>query len=235
MIIFVSLIDSIYLSDLLTRFTINSYLQYLFILCYFFVLFFALILLTAKRIKKKNLKVFLKRGTIISFIGALLLVFSLNSLLWNHIYKQSTLEILATRQNNLKSKGSEVWVTDVLTNGSRTSFDYLPWSGDWILKDGALLSSSKEPQTLKIKLPASKNLTIKFLKHEWSGTVQIKDGYVSKTLDLYSKEASSYEYKVIGNINNPPLVRNIADILMAFILFASILFMILVFSTKSKL
>ncbi|PNQ78290.1 hypothetical protein [Paenibacillus sp. F4] len=229
---FVILADSIYLTDALTRFTVNSMLQYTFVLLYFFLLFSIIFCFTVIKIKKETSRSSYRKKLLFSVISAAILLVLGNSMLVNHLYKPSTLEIVASGEKNVESKSTEVWVTDIFINGDKANFDYLPWSGGWQVKDKALLSSAKVPQSLKIKLPASKDIRVKFLKHEWSGIVVIKDGGKEKSLDLYSSKASSYEYKVNGSENHPSDIRRISDLFMAFILLLSISFLVSIYIKK---
>ncbi|MEJ3718850.1 hypothetical protein WGM54_12585 [Paenibacillus polymyxa] len=234
MILFlIVLIDSVYITDVLTRFTINSKLQYFFILMYFFLIFSILLCFIISKIKKDPFSLNYRKKVMISLLVASILLFLGNSSLLNHLYKPLTLEIVASGEKNVDSKSAEVWVTDVFVNGVKVSFDYLPWSGNWQLKDKALLSSAEKPQSLKITLPASQNISVKFLKHEWSGIAVIKDAGKEQTLDLYSSKASYYEYKVSGNKNNPSLFREITDYLMAFVFVTSTTFIISLFIRRN--
>ncbi|MGG1619423.1 hypothetical protein ACIFQM_20695 [Paenibacillus sp. NRS-1782] len=229
------LINSIYLTDMLTRFTINSRLQYIFVLFYFFLFFSILFYFSIRKMKKSSIRLNYRKRFILSILIAGVILVLGNSLLVNHAYKPSTLEIVASGKKNVESKSAEVWVTDIFVNGDKVNFDYLSWSGGWQLKDKALLSSAEESQSLKIKLPASKNIKVKFLKHEWSGIVVIKDGGKEQTLDLYSSKTSSYEYEINGNKNHPSGIRRISDLVMAFVLLLSISFLVSIYIKKTSL
>lgn len=98
---FVILADSIYLTDVLTRFTVNSMLQYTFVLLYFFLLFSIIFCFTVIKIKKETSRSSYRKKLLFSVISAAILLVLGNSMLVNHLYKPSTLEIVASGEKML--------------------------------------------------------------------------------------------------------------------------------------
>ncbi|MCL9662829.1 DUF6020 family protein [Paenibacillus hunanensis] len=117
-----------------------------------------------------------------------------SSSLWSASYHQ--IVITATGEKSGDSKGSEVWITgitvdDQMLDLSAVSFD----NTEWAIKDGKIVSySDLAPQPASTTLTLQGNhISIQFLKHQWSGKVEVTADNQKNSYDLYSATPSSIE------------------------------------------
>lgn len=103
------------------------------------------------------------------------------------------MEITATGRRNVRSRGSEVWVTELAdANGRVIPVDELRVEGDWERReqDGSvvLCSHQHQPARLRWKAKANGPLRLTLVSHPWSGVAQIRFNGVKRTIDLFSDQ-----------------------------------------------
>lgn len=233
-VFFVLFFNSIYLTDLVNRYTISSNKQYYFIVIYFLLLQVVIgVPLWRKfnkaRIDKRQIMKWILTASILS----ILIVVAGGEVFNNHKYQDSSLEITATGDKNQSSQSSEVWITGININSSFIDLDKFK-SNFWEFREGNLLSYSNQPSTITIELPSAKDIKISFLKHQWSGIIKINDGGVQTAVDLYSPEGGSYEYIVKGNISSSTN-KFVFDYMMATIFCFSLIFIILFIASTNHI
>ncbi|WP_205509328.1 hypothetical protein [Longitalea arenae] len=104
--------------------------------------------------------------------------------------------LTALGKKNEKSSAYEVWLKEINNNGP-VDLHALPLNGGWKLKDNSAYAADQFPATLHVKLDyVSKNASLVFLKHGWSGMVQITNGKEQEIIDLYADESKEYKYPV---------------------------------------
>ncbi|PAK52026.1 hypothetical protein [Paenibacillus sp. 7541] len=222
--------NSIYLTDVVNRYTIQSTIEYIFVLLYFIATgVFVVYLFNYLSIKVKVLS---RRLNIIFLLLSILVVGAGGELFDNHKYQSSYIEVHATGEEGESSQGSEVWITKVSVGGMEMDITKLQ-NQEWEARDNSLLSYKGQPSTITIEFPAARDITVSFLQHEWSGIVKIIDGDHNVTFDLYSRETSTLTYTVKSNIA-PETIYSKVDFLMAVILvYGLIRFIFLLGRTQS--
>ena len=227
-------INSLYITGVVNRYTLSTGLQYFFVVCYFIALFgitgYYLLSYIKKKIKMNKKGVF-KKIVIAIFLSSLLISAG-GDLFNNHKFKSSTITITATGDKNIKSNSTEVWLTGVKVNGIPVNLQDLNASydsGDWQFREGALLSNSEKPSSIIINFPAAKEIQISFLKHDWSGIVNVTDSGSVQKIDLYDQVGGDYFYSIKGNIA-PFSYKVILDYGMAFLLCLTVVLIILMLS-----
>lgn len=191
------IITSIYATELIDRYTINSMLQYSMVLIYFLIisLVIYIIYITMSR-KQTNTKLIL-----IAVFTSIILTLIARDAYDNHRYLDSNIVISALGTKNDQSGGSEVWITKILVDGRLQDLSRIETSSGWVYQSKAIVSSENQPAVLELKLPRSKDISVFFLRHEWSGEASIKDRNELINLDLYSKDSKDLEYIVKNNEN----------------------------------
>lgn len=222
--------DSIYLTNVVNRYTIESTVEYLFIFLYFFAIGVIVVyIINYFWIEMKAHS--WKANIMLLLVLSVIIVGAGGGLFDNHKYQSSHIEVNAIGENNENSKGSEVWLTKVSVDGSEMDLTELQ-SQEWEVRDGALLSYKEQPSTVIIDFPAARDITISFLQHEWSGAVKIKDGDNNELFDLYSDEVNTMQYTVKSNIA-PESIYSKVDFLMAVILVYSLIVCIFLLGRKN--
>jgi hypothetical protein len=109
-------------------------------------------------------------------------------------------EVLATGQKNGAAQGSEVWLFDTETPEEKSPWLANDWqspSSDWISKQSeashggqALVAIGNHEQRVGFHLRGTR-LTLRLLRHPWSGIVRISINGQVQTADLYSPTSST--------------------------------------------
>lgn len=94
------------------------------------------------------------------------------------------IKIVATGDKNPASASNEVWImkdsSDILlANGVR------PGKG-WEIREGSLLSFREQPGTLEVDIPFVAGSNLMFLRHPYSGMVDVYSGGEHQRFDLYA-------------------------------------------------
>ncbi len=93
---------------------------------------------------------------------------------WTRFPKESEIKIIATGEKNSLAEGSEVWLVSI-TNGLKTEFP--GWrnlcQGDWMPKDGMLVSSNNQPSRLVCQVSWDGQIVVRLATHRWSGIAQV--------------------------------------------------------------
>jgi Predicted membrane protein len=148
-----------------------------------------------------------KKTVLIVFISSILALFCVAGIILSIQSQESVYyEIKPTGEKNQNSKAYEVRIAEVSIDGQEVNL------GDVDISDGAILDkgnivamSGDKPSTIKIKTEATSQISITFVEHEWSGIVEISNGFNSLKQDLYSNTVGeSYVYR--NKISNIDLV-----------------------------
>lgn len=107
------------------------------------------------------------------------------------------IKIAALAQKNRRSQGQEVWVLNISTPERRVDWSQLPAEKQqWELRkdpndpQGKIaIVSGRKPQSLARQIDGSK-LTIKLLRHPWSGKVRVTVNNRVREIDLFSERPS---------------------------------------------
>ncbi|WP_322906577.1 DUF6020 family protein [Paenibacillus sp. SGZ-1009] len=110
-----------------------------------------------------------------------------SSSLWAASSHQIT--ITATGEKSADSNGTEVWITEISADGQPLNLASLNFNNKkWEIKNGKLVSySGLSPQPASTSLTLQGNhIDIQFLKHPWSGKVEVSVDNQKNDYDLYS-------------------------------------------------
>jgi hypothetical protein len=178
---------------LVDQYTINTLMEFILILIYFILFNYIIGRLLCKYggIRYNFKKI------ILSFIIAILIIFVVRDKLLMP-YQDANITLTVLEEKNVSSRGNEVWITGVQYDKRLLDLSRYSYPEGWEYRDGAALSYSIN-SSITLRIPASRNVTIELLMHEWSGKVKIQDGDKVEIVDLYSKKGSNYEYVVKSN------------------------------------
>ncbi|MHA2857026.1 hypothetical protein ACXZ7E_23695 [Paenibacillus lautus] len=225
----VIIINSIYLTEVISQYTIQTVLQHIFVFCYLLILNSLVYYLLNKYVISKNTG--RKLGVIVvSIFVSLICVLIFNESLVVKYYKPVSVEIIPSETKNSKSKGSEVWITGVYINDRKIEMKDVPMTMNkdvWIEKEGAIMNSGSQPDKIVFNFPKTQDIRIKFLQHDWSGIISINEGNHSETHDLYSPDSGDYIYTVKTNLVPSTNVQSWTSYLFALIFVASLSFLVL--------
>lgn len=117
-------------------------------------------------------------------------------------YQAGQIQILPLNQRGAYSDSAEVWLLDVVVDGTHLELRSLDLPQGWVLNEYGsitfLPSENVKPEPLTVSYPAASHVYVKFLHHAWSGLVLVLDGEKEEQLDL-SDQISPYYYEVMGN------------------------------------
>ncbi|WNS42738.1 DUF6020 family protein [Paenibacillus sp. MMS20-IR301] len=213
--------NSFYLTEIVDLYTLQSVLQYALVFSYFVVVqFFGYYLI--KKINNGHAPLLNRKRIIFSVIISLLIIGAGGEILKDQESQSSLVTITASGEKNPLSNSSEVWITGVVVDGLEMDLSEVNRPNSWELREGSLISFTDQPASLQIPFQRSEKIEILFLKHPWSGQVNIQENSVSEKVDLYSTEASSYSYEVKGNILRISSVEILLYHFAAFVFFISL-------------
>lgn len=143
------------------------------------------------------------------------------------INKVVEITVTALGKKNEKSPAYEVWLTGINNNGS-VDLNTLALDSGWKRKDNSLYVSEKFPSFLHLKLEkVSKNASLVFLKHEWSGMVQVTNGKQQNVIDLFDSSRSEYKYPIDvkqAKVINGSVVWEVIGYTLSFLVYAIIFY-----------
>lgn len=115
------------------------------------------------------------------------------------IEEQSTniceLVIETTGTHNPKSNGTEVWIDGINVDGNDIDLSAIELAQGWEL-NGRIFSKGDTQYYLKIELPYKECLQIRFIKHPYSGIVNVIYGDKKNIIDLFAEQEMIDIYKI---------------------------------------
>lgn len=139
-----------------------------------------------------------KHGYIIGIIIIIITVLAYMNLLalsgYKELQNQNVIYTVSlTGEKNELSQGTEARVLEICING--TSQNLQNYAGDYIFQDDCLVGYSG---TLYVAAKRMDEVSIKLLKHPWSGIVKIEGNGIDLPKDLYSEADDSYLFQSTG-------------------------------------
>lgn len=150
--------------------------------------------------KKKN---FLKE-IFIYIAAAVFTYFSVVSFLYCKNYSEAKkneiqVEIIVTGEKNNLSKGYEARILEIEIDNEKQDLSFFALNGEeFLYKEGMLIGYQGK---LIISLKESSTMSLIFLKHSWSGIVEIQMEVLNKKekIDLFDFSDNTYEYQYLWN------------------------------------
>ncbi len=110
--------------------------------------------------------------------------------------KTSITSIFLTGGGNPKG---EIWVTKIEIDGQKENLKHFKVAGNWHYIEGSIVytpvdGASEESNTLKLDFKNAESVKLTFLKHNWSGSVEISDGDRETQLNLWTQSGDSVDY-----------------------------------------
>lgn len=87
-----------------------------------------------------------------------------------------------------QERSAELWITGISTDSAPLDLSTIDLPDNWHLRDGRIYTGTLN-SPLVITSPASR-LAVSLLKHQWSGTAQIKINGKRQVIDLYDEQSS---------------------------------------------
>lgn len=183
-------ISSAFLTYIISRITLTTKLQIIFVFAYFVLMNFIFWKIYQKKIKSAVFK----RKYVIGILACILAI-ALSYLSLENIYpKQFNSSILISTygENNADAFGREIWLSNIKVDESDVSLADLPLQMGWMYKEDSnnIYINPEEGSELKLELllPVGHNIALTFEKHSWSGIVEIRNEDLLIKEDLYSQE-----------------------------------------------
>lgn len=150
--------------------TFLSKLQKIFILVYFIFIFYLIM-------KKLLLMVLNIKHKIIIWLFALMIVIMFRNQFIPKIYSPTDITIIILKDADERAIGKEAWLTSIYVNGTNqklSSFIDKTEKNSWTLKDNILFGDATQGNNeLSLHFSKVKSIQLNFVKHPWSGVIEI--------------------------------------------------------------
>ena len=194
----ISLIISAFLTNLINFYTLTTKTQVFFVFVYFL---FMLLVIEFYYFRFSNNRGGTRMSVyLVSIMFALVASFFIMKDIYPKNFINDSIVINATGQMNDLSKGSEIWISHIRVDDTDVDLKNIPLTGKWIyMKDENALYINPDVSYIKnnmltLNLPDGKSVEIAFVKHSWSGKLEIIRGNCRSIHDLYSSISDEYRY-----------------------------------------
>lgn len=191
-----------YLMKLVDEITLSTYLQKMMILLYFIVVLSCITFAYYKKTKRtddsRNIYLSIKVISV-SIVFFTLLLFGDNIL--PREYTTNNILIKAVNEKNEMSQGYECWITKIEVDGVTQDLSKLSVNDDWTFNEesNSLVANAIDyEKIINLNFKSAKSITIAFVKHGWSGKVDIDSQTFNETIDLYDAEGDQQICKIYG-------------------------------------
>lgn len=232
------ILSSIYLTYILGQNALATKLHIGFAFIYFLIIGGIILYCYEKFLAKKITRIYDRKIIVISFLFTLLIIISNYNGMLPKLYLDNQIIIEATGEKDIKSNGAEVWVTKISVDKNNIDLSEIPLSSGWEYKSDSntifINASENSKQPLSLDLPKGDQIEILFVKHGWSGIVNISDGSETSTVDLYDLNGSTYSHNISGRSYCFPNYLNVLLIIGSMILIYFLIFLGLKISLKNS-
>lgn len=136
--------------------------------------------------------------TIISIsLSIVIMILNYENIIFSNRYKENEIIITATGEKNTDSLGTEIWIFNMEELKQNVGIKSLDVGNSWEIRENNIVSYQNQPNQIVIKVkPHTSPINIEFLKHNYSGIIEIKTNEKVDRIDLYSNEGSTLEYPI---------------------------------------
>lgn len=189
-----NLLSSAFLTYLVSIDTLTTKLQVIFVFLYFILMNYVFHNLYQKKIKTVTTKQIYR---IYALTGVLAMVLTCLSIAKIYpIHYDSKIFLITQGESNAEAYSNEIWISNISVDDSNVDLSGLNLQGGWqySTNDQAIYISPQYGEKIKneLVLPTGQNVSITFVKHEWSGIISIQNGESIITEDLYSKISTEF-------------------------------------------
>ena len=200
--ILITFLVSYFLMQIINTETLSTNVQRIFIYLYFVVILFIIISILEKYVEKSlnvNKRVEIKA---LSFILSIIIVFTVGYRIIPDKHIGNAIEIMILDEKNTNSKGYEAILSSIRLNKvivplTDVDLSYSEWKYDG---NNIIGDSSKNRSEFNLNLAKASSITLKFVAHQWSGIIQIKNGDYTNQYDLYDIAGSEKIVSIPVNI-----------------------------------
>lgn len=201
-IIFISAFIALYLTCITNEVTLTTNLQRIFIYTYFWVLLSVGLIVYRRKLETSSRNILNKKLIAVFAIISLFLCVVFNAFLCPKIYLPNKISISILNNTNINSQGHEVWITGVRLDGASegiSQYSYLGVDSGWNDNGNALVGNGPTSKTLELNIRKAKEIELSFVKHQWSGIIEIKNGCFEEVCDLYDANGDNLVIKIPTN------------------------------------
>ena len=200
---FSNVLISFYFMMLLNTSTLTTNIQRTCVMLYFFVVlniitYFLNAYLVKKQVMPKN------SSLLISVLLTLSIVFLTGKIFIPSNHLENNISIFIQSDKNPDSQGFEARLAGVSIDNVNYSLSELDSSGsEWFFDGNVYFGDfSHNNIVLNLHLPKAKNIKLKFVKHAWSGIIEVKTNFSVEQYDLY--DANGKEEIITVAVNKHP-------------------------------
>ena len=203
----------------------------------FMIVYFVLLLLLVKHIFDKYVgnKMQIKRRNkvlLLSITGIIVLslcVWKKNEIV-PKFYDDKVISVIALNEKNENSESNEVRICEVKINGEIIELTQIPLADGWSYDDQANVLVCYPVNKCPIEISAlnAHSITISFIKHGWSGLVEIVGNDTSNIIDLYDANSSTHEYNITFGMSTN-IYQKVISYIGFFIISSELIYGIFVF------
>lgn len=204
------LLGAWYLTKLVDEITLSTNLQKIFIYLYFLIMLAGITFVYYKN-AKLQIKCRKKFKIIAVVISTLTLILFGGNILPKE-YKTNTIQIKAVNEKNDLSQGFECWITKIEIDGVIQDLSELKLDENWEYKvdnNSLFVNAIDSEKEITLNFKPAKSISISFVKHAWSGKIEIESQTYNEKIDLYDNEGNQQICNIYGATQNLSLFNQI--------------------------
>ena len=185
-----NLISSVFLTYLVSRSTLTTKLQVIFVFLYFVFMNSIFWVIYKKKMKKVLLKKRVLLGIFAAFLALAGAYLSLGSIYPNQY--DTPISLVTYGEKNPEAFGREIWISNITVDDQSLLLSDIALTEGWVYKadNNSIYINPEENMKylLELSLPEGQKVSITFEKHNWSGIINVDNEDFVLTEDLYSQE-----------------------------------------------
>lgn len=139
--------------------------------------------------------------------------------------KQENITVEPTGKKNIESKSNEVWISSIVVDGENINLEKIKIPNNWEYKENSIVFANTNNNALRLNFKYFHTIEIYFIKHQWSGIVNISStNNEKKEIDLFGKDNEKYFYKIESKIHNSNIFYQIFSLIIVFFLILFLVF-----------